>query len=81
MFFIFLLSNNSNCFYSKFVDTHEWLQPSLSGNKPPARGVHTATLVGDQFILYGGSSDFDQETMQCQEYYGDVHLIEKGEFV
>ena len=43
--------------------------------------MHTATLVGDQFILYGGSSDFDEETMQCQEYYGDVHLIGKGKFV
>ncbi|XP_078380436.1 kelch domain-containing protein 1-like [Oculina patagonica] len=63
------------------TDTKEWLQPSSSGNKPPARGVHTATLVGDQFILYGGSSDFDQETMQCQEYYGDVHLIEKEQLL
>lgn len=43
--------------------------------------MHTATLVGDQFILYGGSSEFDEETMQCQEYYGDVHLIGKGRFV
>lgn len=60
------------------IDTFEWLQPSVCGKKPAARGVHTATLVGNQFVLYGGSSDFDEETMQCQEYYGDVHLINKG---
>ena len=30
-------------------------------------------------MLYGGSSDFDAETMQCQEFYGDVHLIDKGD--
>lgn len=35
-------------------------------------------LVGDQLVLYGGSSDFDGETMQCQEYHGDVYLIAKG---
>ena len=77
-----ILLFTNNCFYhSEFVDTNEWLQPLSSGDKPSARGVHTATLVGDQFILYGGSSDFDEETMQCQEYYGDVHLIGKGKFV
>lgn len=63
------------------TDTSEWLQPSVSGSKPAARGVHTATLVGNQFVLYGGSSDFDEETMQCQEYYGDVHLIDKGKLL
>jgi len=63
------------------TDTSEWLQPSASGSKPAARGVHTATLVGNQFVLYGGSSDFDGETMQCQEYYGDVHLIEKEQLL
>lgn len=63
------------------TDTNEWLQPLSSGDKPSARGVHTATLVGDQFILYGGSSDFYEETMQCQEYYGDVHLIGKEQLL
>ena len=43
--------------------------------------MHTATLVGDQLVLYGGSLDFDEETMQCQEYCGDVHVIGKGKFV
>lgn len=65
-------------FTSQLLDTNEWLQPSTSGSIPPGRGVHTATLVGDQLVLYGGSSDFDGETMQCQEYHGDVYLIAKG---
>lgn len=77
-----IYNNYYHCFDpSSFLDTYEWLQPLTSGDKPAGRGVHTATLVGDQFILYGGSSDFDGQTMQCQEYYGDVHLIEKGKFV
>lgn len=63
------------------TETNEWLQPSTSGNKPSGRGVHTATLVGDQFVLYGGSSDFDGKAMQCQEYYGDVHLIAKEQLL
>lgn len=63
------------------VATSEWLQPTVLGIKPPARGVHTGTLVGNQFVLYGGSSDFDAETMQCQEFYGDVHLIDKEQLL
>lgn len=63
------------------TDTNEWLQPSTSGSIPHGRGVHTATLVGDQLVLYGGSSDFDGETMQCQEYHGDVYLIAKEQFL
>ena len=70
---------NDHSFYlSQLLDTNEWLQPSTSGSIPHGRGVHTATLVGDQLVLYGGSSDFDGETMQCQEYHGDVYLIAKG---
>lgn len=59
------------------VGTCEWLQPSVCGDKPSARGVHTATLVGNQFVLYGGSSKFDEEAMQCQQYFGDIHLIDQ----
>lgn len=61
-----------------FLDKHEWMQPVMQGKIPPARGVHTATVVGDQLLLYGGSSDFDEETMQCQQYYNDCFIIPTG---
>ena len=54
------------------------MQPSVLGTVPPARGVHTATVVGDHLVIYGGSSDFDQETMQCQQYYKDCHVVPTG---
>ena len=55
------------------------MQPVVTGTVPAARGVHTCTTVGEYLVLYGGSSEFDSETLQCQEYYGDIHYIHKGE--
>ncbi|XP_078605037.1 kelch domain-containing protein 1-like [Branchiostoma floridae x Branchiostoma japonicum] len=55
--------------------TKEWLQPALHGTKPAPRGMHTATVVADQFVLFGGSSDVDPETMQCQKRYADLFCV------
>ncbi|XP_077989596.1 kelch domain-containing protein 1-like [Glandiceps talaboti] len=56
------------------TETKEWLQPTIKGSVPPSCGVHTATVVGQHFVIFGGSSDFDSATMQCREYYKDVYM-------
>ena len=60
------------------VDTRQWLQPSIEGDLPCGRGLHTATVVGDSLLLYGGSSDFDPETNQCQTFHGDAYSMKTG---
>ncbi len=52
------------------------MQPHLEGSRLAARGMHTVTLVGEQILVYGGSSDFDIETMQCQTYHKDMFTID-----
>ena len=61
-----------------FVDAKIWLQPSIQGDVPEARGVHTAVVVGDNLVLFGGSGNFNSESMQCNSYYNDVHTIKTG---
>nr|XP_006820713.1 PREDICTED: kelch domain-containing protein 1-like [Saccoglossus kowalevskii] len=54
--------------------TKEWMQPSLTGNLPTERGVHTVTVVDKSLVLFGGSSQFNDQTMECQQYFSDVHV-------
>ncbi|XP_013407938.1 kelch domain-containing protein 1 [Lingula anatina] len=53
--------------------TMEWMQPTVQGELPSGRGVHTSVVVDDQLVLFGGSSDFNPETMQCQKYHNEVY--------
>merc|ERR1711976_814647 len=55
--------------------SQEWLQPALEGDIPPARGSHTATVVGDQLLVFGGSSDFSREIMQCTTFHSTIHAL------
>ena len=55
----------------------QWLQPTVQGTVPEGRGVHTVTVVGDQLVMYGGSSDF--RDMQCHKFYNDLHTVHTGE--
>ncbi|XP_070543260.1 kelch domain-containing protein 1-like isoform X2 [Ptychodera flava] len=63
------------------TETKKWLQPTQKGCQPPARGVHTATVVGEHLVVFGGSSDFDPATMQCQNYYRDVYVCKTGDIL
>jgi hypothetical protein len=60
------------------TDTKEWLQPTVSGDLPAARGQHSAAVVGDHLVLYGGSSDFSAELMVCQKYFTDTFILNTG---
>ncbi|XP_033124130.1 rab9 effector protein with kelch motifs-like [Anneissia japonica] len=57
------------------TETIEWLQPTSKGSLPEARGSHTLTNVGETLVLFGGTSEFDTETMQCKKYHSDVCLL------
>ena len=70
----FRLHGDLSCFIS--AATRQWLQPTVEGTTPEGRGVHTVTVVGDQLIMYGGSSDF--KDMQCHKFYNDLHTIHSG---
>lgn len=62
-----------NIYFHFTTATKQWLQPTVEGDVPEGRGVHTLTVVGDQLVLYGGSSDF--RDMQCHKFYNDVHVM------
>ncbi|XP_048583338.1 rho GTPase-activating protein gacHH isoform X2 [Nematostella vectensis] len=57
------------------VDKQEWLQPSVSGALPAPRGVHTMSALCGNLVVFGGSSEFDESTMQCQQYHNDTFLL------
>ena len=59
-----------------FTASRQWLQPTVEGSTPEGRGVHTVSVVGNQLVLYGGSSDF--RDMQCHKFYNDLHTIHTG---
>ena len=60
-----------------FAATRQWLQPTVSGSVPDGRGVHTVTVVGENLVLFGGSSDFSN--MQCHKFYNDIYTLKIGE--
>ncbi|XP_064621079.1 uncharacterized protein LOC135483936 [Lineus longissimus] len=61
------------------TETKEWLQPEVRGSLPSARGCHSAVVSSEHLVLFGGSSSFDTETMQCEEHFGDVYAIRTEE--
>nr|KAG5708616.1 hypothetical protein BaRGS_033037 [Batillaria attramentaria] len=61
------------------TDTKEWLKPQLKGAAIAARGQHTAVVVGQQLVVFGGTGQFSPETMQCQEFYTDTFRINTEE--
>ncbi|XP_031564437.1 tip elongation aberrant protein 1-like [Actinia tenebrosa] len=63
------------------IDKREWLQPAVSGDVPTPRGSHSLDMVDSSVVLYGGSSDFDPETMQLQQYHGDTFVIPSGQLL
>ena len=62
-----------------FPETQQWLQPCLKGPKMSARGQHVAVVAGQTLVVFGGTSQFSQETMQCQQFLTDVFLVSLGE--
>ncbi|KAK3096994.1 hypothetical protein FSP39_005475, partial [Pinctada imbricata] len=57
------------------LETQEWLQPKVTGDVPSGRGQHSVAVVGDCLILHGGTSNFNKEIMQCQEFHSDTYYI------
>ena len=63
-----------------FLETKEWMQPKVQGDMPESRGQHCVAVVGEQLVLYGGSSHFSPETMMCSKLYGDTFVLQKGKW-
>ncbi|XP_014788070.1 kelch domain-containing protein 1 [Octopus bimaculoides] len=66
---------------SHFADIHildleknHWLQPTVFGDIPSARGQHSVVVCGDVLVVHGGSSQFDTTTMQCQKHFTDTYV-------
>ena len=53
-----------------------WQETFLSPEVFPQLNV-----VDGYIVLYGGSSEFDKETMQLQEYHGDAFVITSGKYM
>lgn len=56
------------------IGTGQWLQPSVNGEIPCARGQHSVGVCGDYLVLHGGSAQFDATSMQCKEYLVDTYI-------
>lgn len=56
------------------------MKPAVVDGEPPTpRGLCTATVVGDQVLVFGGSSDFAPDTMQCLTYFAETYILKVGE--
>ncbi|XP_078263148.1 uncharacterized protein LOC144597542 [Rhinoraja longicauda] len=61
----------SNSLYI-FNPEHEiWYQPIVMGDRPPPRCGHSATLLSDKLILFGGS--------RSRVFLNDLHILDLGE--
>jgi len=49
----------------------EWSRPLISGKAPPARGGHTASIVGNLIVIFGGTY-FEKKF----QYLNDVQVID-----
>lgn len=54
------------------------MQPAEEGDCLAGRGGHSATRCGSQVVIFGGSSNFSTELMQCTKFYNDVYTISAG---
>lgn len=61
-----------------FSETFQWFQPKVTGDIPEGRGQHSAAVVGDKLVLFGGSSQFNPEMMGCNKFYGDTYVLSTG---
>ena len=61
-----------------YSETREWLQPAVEGPIPTARGCHSSVVAGGQLVIFGGTSDFNTETMQCDRFYNDIYTVPTG---
>lgn len=57
------------------TETWQWMKPAVDGEPPTPRGLSTATVVGDQVLVFGGSSDFASDTMQCLTYFAETYIL------
>ncbi|XP_041364759.1 kelch domain-containing protein 1-like [Gigantopelta aegis] len=63
------------------ADTKQWLQPSVSGDVPSARGQHSAVVAGDSLVVCGGSANFSDEMMQCHNHFSDTYLVKTADVI
>jgi len=50
----------------------QWSELQPTGALPNSRGYHTGNLVGDKYIIYGGSDG--------HECFSDVHILDLCKF-
>ncbi|KAH3781796.1 kelch domain-containing protein 1-like isoform X2 [Dreissena polymorpha] len=63
------------------TETYQWLQPGVGGDVPAARGQHSVAVVRDNLVVFGGSSDYDPQTMSCQKLFSDTYTILTGDIL
>ncbi|CAG2233844.1 unnamed protein product [Mytilus edulis] len=63
------------------TETMEWLQPKANGDLPKGRGQHSAGVVDDKLVLFGGTTDFNPEIMQCQTFFNDTYVASIDDFM
>jgi len=58
------------------IDTYQWIQPEITGDCFKGRGLISAALIDNKIYVYGGSSNFNSTTNQCDIIHDDYYYIE-----
>jgi len=62
-------SQRTNDLYAFDTTTNTWSQPISSGTRPAARSFHSATVVGNYMVIFGGLA-------RDNKHFNDIHLFD-----
>lgn len=68
---LFLLGVDGNALYDLWIfdlETLLWSQPAIQGTPPEARSYHTASLIGDKLLIFGGKAR--------KQWFNDVTMLD-----
>jgi len=59
------------------VASFAWVQPATNGEINPRR-FHSAALHQRSLVVFGGSSNYSQETQECTTFHNDAFSVDLG---
>lgn len=63
------------------LDAKEWYRATVKGKVPSGRGQQAVGVLGDELIMFGGTSNFSTEIMQCQNTHNDTLILKTDDIL